>query len=69
MAPVIGRWPLIWRDDHVLGRAPLLTLPQMRMDGKRALVIRPRSASSAGLVGVLKQQMPCQVGRIGVAKT
>ncbi len=32
-------------------------------------VVRPRSASSAGLVGVLKQQMPCQVGRIGVAKT
>jgi len=33
------------------------------------VAVRPRSASSAGLVGVLKQQMPCQVGRIGVAKT
>jgi len=36
---------------------------------ERVNVVRPRSASSAGLVGVLKQQMPCQVGRIGVAKT
>jgi len=31
--------------------------------------IRPRSVSSAGVPGVLKQQMPCQVGRIGVTKT
>ncbi len=31
--------------------------------------LRPRSASSAGAVGVLNEQMPRQVGRIGVAKT
>ncbi len=41
--------------------------PEFREGAVR--IVRPRSASSAGLVGVLKQQMPCQVGRIGVAKT
>jgi len=30
--------------------------------------IRPRSVSSAGIVGVLKGQMACQVWRIGVAQ-
>ncbi len=48
-------------------------LPNRRRASGAALVglalFLPRSASSAGLVGVLKQQMPCQVGRIGVAKT
>ncbi len=34
-----------------------------------SLLVRPRSAGSGAVSACRKQQMPCQVGRIGVAKT
>ncbi len=67
-----------WRPDAIIDtfaggataeKAQELGALAERIDAGHLVAVSPRSASSAWLVGVLKQQMPCQVGRIGVAKT
>ena len=57
-------------DGHLLGHGVVDVGADDTGEQVENLVsVRPRSVSSAGVVGVLNEQMPCQVRRIGVAKT